>query len=974
MEQMSKDNKKDFYIVGIGASAGGLEALETFFSKMPADSDMAFVVVQHLSSDYKSLMVEILSKHTLMDIYQVEDGMEVHPNSIYVITPGKNMTIFHNKLYLTDKEPYGINLPIDIFFKSLADERGERAIGIILSGTGSDGTRGIKAIKEADGTVVVQDEISAKFDGMPRSAIATGFADYILAPDKMPAELMRFIKHPSALLGNRLSNELIISDTDSYNKILVAIRNYIGVDFTFYKRNTIIRRIERRMNINQIEKLRDYAEYVNQSSSEANKLYKEILIGVTKFFRDAESFEVLKKEVLPKIFESKNPGEPVRVWIAGCSTGEEAYSIAIIFNEYMLENKLNNEVKIFATDIDQSSIEFASIGNYSESIVADIMPERLNKFFIRKGDTYYVHRSIREMIVFACHNLLKDPPFTRIDLISCRNVLIYFQSVLQKKVLSLFHFSLNTNGYLLLGSSESIGDLQNMFAVHDSKHKIFQYFGAPKQSLNDNLSLPNYKGPAQSQKTIDYRGYKSVTNQRVFENINRELMQEFVPPCVVIDDEREVVSVMGDVNRFLKLPTNELSLNIMKMTNKDLSVILHTGLIKVAKDKKEILYKDVVINEGGQQLKFNLLLRSYFDLQRQKTFIIILFMDVEQGKTVYEQVEKYGLEDYASQRLRDMEQELKYTKENLQATIEELETSNEELQATNEELLSSNEELQSTNEELQSVNEELYTVNSEYQKKISELTSLNNDINNLLRCTNIGTIFLDSNLRIRKFTPAVKGEMNLIETDIGRPIHHMAHNLKYSSMLEDVVSVLNSLSSLEREVESLSGKWFLVRILPYRTMEGAAEGIVITLVDISELKKANEKIRQIYYAVDKSPSCFLITDKKGNIEYVNGKFEQLTGYSCEEVTGLNPRILKSGFTSSQEYSNMWKQITTGSKWQGVLRNKTKNGSCYWEEAAIYPIRDEEGHITNYVKLAEEIIDNQDKLYQLNKCSEDLESK
>lgn len=891
-EKNAPNNDNHHYLVGIGASAGGLEALEKFFKSMPGETGLSFVVVLHLSPDYKSLMVELLSKQTSMDVFHVTDGIEVAPNCVYVIPRKKNLTIFHGKLYLTDQEERSthiLNLPIDIFFRSLADDQGERAIGIILSGTGSDGTRGIRAIKEAGGMVMVQDESSAKFDGMPRSAISTGLVDYILAPEQMPVELQKYVQHP--LVSGRRQEPLMVRDDDNLRKILAAIRSHSGVDFVKYKQSTVLRRIERRMSINQIDRLKDYVEFMYQSRKELDTLYKELLIGVTKFFRDTEAFETVKARVIPDIFDRKGRTDSIRVWVPGCSTGEEAYSLAILFKEYMDKNGISRDVKLFATDIDRNALENASIGMYPESIAADVSLNYLKQYFVKTGENYQLSRAIREMVIFAAQNIIKDPPFSKIDLVSCRNMLIYLQSPLQRKVISLFQFALNPNGYLFLGTSETVGDAIDFFNVQNNKWKIYQYRGGFKFPMSDSVQMDETRSIQPISPAQDYRPQRvgGEDERAMIESLYKALVKEFLPTCAVVNEDFQLVHAFGEINKYLMVSTSDrASLDILKMIRKDLSVALATALHRVVKNNSEVVYQNVTLSEGDDTLRINLKVKPFLEWRSRQKFILVNFEDVDVVPTTSENTEQFEIDSKMSQRVADLEQELQYSKENLQATIEELETSNEELQATNEELVAANEELQSTNEELQSVNEELITLNSEYQVKIQELTDLNNDMNNLLGATNIGTIFLDRDLNVRKFTPAVQNEMNLLNQDVGRPIAHVSHNFDDLDLVEQARAVLDDLQAREQELQSKSGKWYSLRILPYRTTDGSVRGVVVTLIDINRQKEAETALQQEHDLMrritETSFAGISVVDKEGQLIFCNHQAEKILGLNRDEAT------------------------------------------------------------------------------------------
>ncbi len=890
MGERGNEGVTNLQIVGIGASAGGLEALEQFFRNMPADSGLAFVVVQHLSPDYKSLMVELLSKYTEMECVRISDGMVIEPNKIYLIPPKKNLAIFHDKLHLTEQEHthgQGLNLPIDIFFRSLAKDRGDRGIGIVLSGTGSDGTLGIRAIKEVGGLVMVQDEVTAKFDGMPRSAIATGTVDYILPPEEMPDQLMKYIQHPFVQMRDSLEESSVI-DGDTLSKILYILKDRFAADFTYYKKNTILRRLERRLSINQIEKPEAYIDYLNKSREESYRLYKEFLIGVTKFFRDPEAYESFCEKSLDGLLGDKDKKQ-VRVWVVGCSTGEEAYSLAMIFKEYLDEKKINCNIKIFATDIDREAIEFASTGIYPESIAADVSPERLNRFFTIKDNMYQVNENIRTMVVFAIHNVIHDPPFSKIDMISCKNMLIYVQPHIQQKVISHFIFSLVQDGILFLGSSESVTGFANSFAVVDTRHKIFQYLGSAKTPI-----ISDYVVPAIRTAPV-HNDHPGINNRKKdeydpFHHALNELVQDYIPPSIIIDENYNLIHVIHDANQYLTLPTGKVNLNIQNILHPELSITITTAINKALRDQNEIVYKNYIFKNDDTSQKLDIIVKPITINRMRSRYILIVFDKVEEKEKQPADSETVNIEIQNNKRMGDLEQELKYTRENLQATIEELAASNEELQATNEELIASNEELQSTNEELQSVNEELFTVNSEYQNKIEELTLANNDINNLLKSTEVGTLFLDMELRIRMFTANLTKVINLLEQDIGRHISHISHSMKYDDFIKDLNEVLVTLQPKVMEVESQDGQWFYLKINPYRTIENIIDGIVVTLQDLNERKQYEEKLERerdlLIRVLENSPMGKTMVDAGGKIVFANRRAEELLGLDRTQIEGM----------------------------------------------------------------------------------------
>lgn len=859
-------------VVGLGASAGGLEALQTFFAHMPADSGLAFVVVQHLSPDYKSLMVELLSKTTSMPVKRIEDGMKLEPNCVYLIPPKKNVTLFHHQLLLTDQDHgRGLNLPIDLFFRSLAEDLGERAVAIVLSGTGSDGTRGIRAIKEEGGLAMAQDPATAKFDGMPSSVIATGLADYVLPPENMPAELIKFVKHPF-LARSVPVGETLGAQEDALTKITALLRKATGVDFTFYKPTTVVRRIERRMGIAQLQTMADYLSYLHQSPNEVTALYKDLLIGVTKFFRDTEAFEVMEKKIIPALFERKRLDPVIRLWTAGCATGEEAYSMAILLREQMMRSDKPYDVKVFATDLDRGAIETASSGLYPASIAAEVSEERLKRFFVDKGGAYQVAREIREMVVFAPHNLLKDPPFTKIDLVSCRNMLIYLQPVLQQRVLSLFSFSLSEGGILFLGGSETAGELAPLFEVVDAKWKIFERRRGMAAPLDAAISLaPSRERLLRSHFTPTVELRRSPEDTLIADVQNR-LIAQYGPICLMMDETGELLHSFGRMPDYLRMPGGRASLNVIKMLPKELGLALSTALHRCIKERTEVVYNNIRVGPVADGRVTNLRLEPLPAGSSQQMRMLLYLEELRIAPTSADvDLKNYDPQSDQSQRINDLEHELQMTRENLQATVEELETSNEELQATNEELLASNEELQSTNEELQSVNEELYTVNAEYQSKIAELTELNTDIENLLASSQVGTIFLDADLRIRKFTNAISREINLLPHDVGRPVMDLGHPVLKG--ISDAIPLALKGTGSDRVVEVAPGRWLLARILPYDSHSSRIQGVVITLINITDLKRAQAALDDsAHYSqgvIDALSYHICVLDEKGVIRSVN---------------------------------------------------------------------------------------------------------
>ncbi len=837
------------HYVGIGASAGGLEAIDAFFNNMDTQSGCAFIVVQHLSPDHKSLMTELLSKRTAMPVQRAVEGMQVLANHVYLIPPNHDLRIFHGKLLLTEQvRQGGINLPIDIFLTSLAEDQCDMAVGIILSGTGSDGTRGVRAIKEKVGMVMVQSMETAGFDGMPRSAIATGLVDYILAPEDMPAELISYIKHPYA--SKQESSDTLLSDEGGLNRIFALLREKTGIDFTYYKPNTVVRRIERRLTVNQNISLQDYVRYLDGFPKEIDCLHRDLLIGVTNFFRDPHAYKELREIWLPQLMRERGD-QPIRIWVAACSTGEEAYSIAILCHEVMAYLGRLVQVKIFATDVDREAIAFAGAGIYPDSISADVPPELLAKYFYRRDDGFQIARHIREMVVFAQHNLVKDPPFTNLELVSCRNLLIYLQTVLQQRVMELFNFSLNPGGILFLGSSETTGDMAEYFEPLHNKWRLYHSRGKKRRDMLSpstiNFSASGRHHPPRTETHARGNAYSAAEEERIGERLLQGISGDYLPFTMVLNEQMELLHVVGNANDYLRFPAGKMLSDASKLAHRDLAIPLSTGVQKALHDGKEINYNNIHLrDEGKPQRLVNMRLLPLPTRKGQVPLLAVFILEHQPGASEYKQQEalSYDVGRDAEQRINDLDQELQFTRENLQATVEELETSNEELQATNEELLASNEELQSTNEELQSVNEELYTVNAELQGKITELTEVNNDLDNLLLNTRIATLFLDRNLEIRRFTPEVARFIRIIDQDIGRPFDHLVHELQDVNLDALSRQVNDTHEALEQEVKDKTGRSHLMRIYPYRISPNLYSGVLLTFVDIESTKAIQKKLEQ----------------------------------------------------------------------------------------------------------------------------------
>ncbi len=875
---------KGFPVVGIGASAGGLEAMEQFFSNMPVNSEMAFVVIQHLSPDHKALLSEILQRATEMPVMTVKDRMKVKPNSVYVIPSNKSMSILNGSLHLFDPvETQGLRLPIDLFLRSLADDKQGQSIGIILSGMGSDGSMGVKAIKEKEGMVLVQDPASAKFDSMPRSAIETVMVDIVAPANELPAKLIALTRQAPRLN----TKEEIEKDSSALEKIIILLRIYTGNDFSQYKKTTMYRRIERRMGIHQLKKIALYVRYLQENPVEIDILFKELLIGVTSFFRDTTVWELLEDQILPSVFEKLSNKYKFRVWIPGCSTGEEAYSLAIVFKEVMEKTNMDKSLslQIFATDLDSYAIEKARKGIYPANIVADVSEERLHRFFRKADDQYRINTEIREMVVFASQNVIKDPPFTKLDMLSCRNLLIYMDEDLQKKLLELFHFGLNPGGLLLLGSAERAQT--ELFSTVNSKLRIYHRTGLAK---NDELF--NFPGSFSHSKSI------LMENQipaKIPDNIqtltDQLLLQQFSPACVLVTDKGDILYLTGNIGKYLSPAAGKANMNLFAMAHEGLRNVLPDAFRKAIQSFERVVLPNVKVINGGTQLT-DVIIKLIEKPPALKNKVLVIFDDVpEEKQKSAKQKKEIPINNTSQTRLKF---ELQRVKEELEGTLEEMQTSQEELKSTNEELQSTNEELQSANEELttsreemQSMNEELQTMNVALQSKIEDSVRINNDMNNLFNSIEIATLFLDRDLNIRQFTfPATK-IFKLKQSDVGRLFTDQVTDLVYPEMYNHAREVLRTLLFIEKSVSSRYGRWFNVRIMPYRTFEDKIDGLVITFIDNTKTKRLEDSQMILRSVVDTLTAGVLGLTADGVIGEFNNEAEILLGCKRDEVIGKN---------------------------------------------------------------------------------------
>lgn len=940
------------YVVGIGASAGGLDALERFFDHLPPDTGMAFVVVQHLSPAFKSVMDELLRRHTRMPVRLVENGMEVEADHVYLIPPNKEMIIAGGRLLLGDRERKPeLSLPIDVFFRSLARDCAERAVGIVLSGGGSDGSRGIIDIHEAGGIVIVQDGASAQFDGMPRTARDAGVADWVLAPAEMPGVLLqhaqRATERPSAVAPPR-----------GIDAVYRMLQDEYGIDFTHYKPSTVTRRIERRLLLARSSDIAEYVTRLQKDREELDLLYRDLLIGVTRFFRDEGAFDVLEQRVLPELFDRTPTDRTLRVWVAGCATGEEVYSLAIVLSDLMLERG-PRPIKIFATDVHRGSLERAARGVYDEDAVVNVSPGRLERYFSRIGGAYQVVPDLRQHVVFAPHDVIRDAPFTRVDLVACRNLLIYLQPSAQQKVLSLCHFALNRGGVLFLGPSENVGQLERDFEPIDKHWKIYRKRGEARAARSTRAPAREVLAVRRDPVPAPFQPPRySLSNLLATYDV---LLDEHMPPSLLVSERGELVHAFGGASGFLKPRDGRQALDVFDSVDANLKMVLVTGLKRALSERAPIVFKGVRLERDGASAVYEVTLRRVQRREVGMPHVLVSFAAMEpalrEPKPAPAPTE-IDMGQVSHEQLAELELELSHAKQNLQAAIEELETSNEELQASNEELQASNEELQSTNEELQSVNEELYTVNIEYQRKIGELTELANDMDNLLSSTDVGTIFLDSELRIRKFTPQIAGSFNLLEHDTGRTIETFANRLVYPGLVEDLRRVLTTQEKIEKEIQDVGGKALFVRILPYRA-KGTIDGVVLTLIDVTSLRAAEDALFHERYLLNSllrgEPDAIYFKDARGRFIRMNDAMAARLGFAAPEdavgktVFDLHDRVLALELHKQDEVV-----LRSGEAQLYSIERRSGPRGDEWDLVSRLPLRDAKGEVVGVISILRDV--------------------
>ena len=826
-----------FPIVGIGASAGGLEALELFLQNVPVGSGMAFVIVQHLDPTHKGMLAELLQRATPMKVTQIKDRTPVQPDCVYVIPPNKDMSILHGVLHLLDPvAPRGLRLPIDAFFRSLAEDSEERSsVGVILSGMGTDGTLGLKAIKGKAGVVFVQDLASAKFDGMPRSAIDAGLADVVAPVAELPGKIIAYLHHAPLMAKPGLAEE--DRGHSAFEKVVILLRAQTGHDFSLYKKSTIYRRIERRMGIHQIDRLTHYVRFLQENPQELQLLFKELLIGVTSFFRDPAAWEVLKAQVIPALLKDRAPNQALRVWVPACSTGEEAYSLAIVFKEALeqLKPACSHTLQIFATDLDRDAIEKARAAVFPANIAADVSPERLGRFFIQLDRGYQAAKPVREMVMFAPQNVAMDPPFTRLDLVSCRNLLIYLTPELQNKLLPLFHYSLNPGGVLFLGSAETIGEFTNLFAPLAGKAQLYRRLESGPRA--EPVEFPASFTPARTAGPPP-KALKPPTNLQ--SEAEQLLLQRYSPAAVLVNNQGDILFISGRTGKYLEPAAGKANWNLFAMAREGLRYDLSDTFRKALRQKDAVIRKNVRVGTNGGVQTVDLTVQAIADPEALRGLVMIVFTDVATPPGTKRPAKGHPA---SSAQVAALERDLEQARQELQTLQEEAKSSNEKTPSTNEELQSTNEELTTSKEEMQSMNEELQTLNAELQHKVNDLSQLNNDMKNLLESTEVATVFLDTALRVRLFTVGSNRVFKLILGDVGRPITDIASELAYPQLADDAREVLRTLAIHEQAVTARDGRWFLVRIMPYRTLENMIDGVVITFSDVTASKTLEGKLR-----------------------------------------------------------------------------------------------------------------------------------
>jgi two-component system CheB/CheR fusion protein len=977
---------EDFLVVGLGASAGGIKALKEFFAHVPAQSGMAYVVILHLSPDHDSSLAEVLQRTAAIPVTQVKERVRVEPNNVYVISPNKSLSINDGYLSLSEiKRVEERRAPVDIFFRTLAESKTERAVSVILSGTGPNGSMGMKRVKERGGVCIVQDPKEAEYSDMPLNSIATGLVDYVLPVAEIPRKIIAYRKR----IGQTIipSEPLVHAETSeqALREIFTQLRVRTGHDFTNYKRATVLRRIERRINVHELSDLQAYAHFMREHQSEAQALLKDLLISVTNFFRDCEAFEAVERGIIRRLFEGKGTNDQVRVWVAGCATGEEAYTMAMLLREFTESLPHPPTVQVFATDIDEQAVSTARDGFYTEADIADLSPERLRRFFIKETDGYRVRKELREMVLFAHHNLIKDPPFSHLDMVSCRNLLIYLNRTAQERVMHVFHFALRPGGFMFLGTSESVDGSTDLFMTFDKETHIYR-----SRAIATRVALPITE--LQVSRRADRREKEErVQETRAIERISyadlhQRLVEQYVPPSVVVNEEYDIVHLSERAGRYLQITGGEPSHNLLKMAHPELRLELRTALYQAVQNRTSVEARSLPVSLNDQTHLVNLLVRPVFsEADPARGFILVIFEDADEGAEsidLHPATERISAVEPAAHQLEDqlvrIKAQLRATVEQYETQTEELKASNEELQAMNEELRASAEELETSREELQSVNEELTTVNQELKIKIEELSQANDDFKNLMSSTDIGTVFLDRTFRLKLFTPRARDVFNLIPTDAGRLLSDITGKLIGVDLLSDLECVLDRLQPIQREVQTQEGRWYLMNVLPYRTAEDRTEGIIVTFLDITERKEAEGQLRaseeRLRLLIDSvTDYSIIIQDMDGRIEVWNPGAERMFGYTSAEAIGQSIEIIFTPEDRAQgaHLEEMKKAREAGhaadERWH--LR---KDGSRFYVSGVLTLLRNT--GLSGYAKIARDLTKSKREGEELRRAHEELEQR
>lgn len=927
-----KKTAKPTYLVGMGASAGGLSALSDLIHRLPPDTGMAFAVVMHLDPERESSLSDILQGWTDMPVAEVKRALSLEANHIYTITPDRQLIVEEEEISVTKfKQARGHRAPIDYFFRSVARWR-ERGIAVILSGGGTDGSVGLKTVKEEGGFVMVQDPSDAEHDGMPRSAIETEFVDFV-APAAELADKLSAIATTNVTIPDK-PEDLPHHDEVTLLDVLGEVRRQTGHDFSRYKRATVLRRLSRRMQVNRTPKLENYLEFLKGEPNESAALNRELLIGVTTFFRDEAAFEALQKKVIPKLFEEKTGEDSVRVWVIGTSTGEEAYSLAILLCEHALSLKSPPSIQVFASDIDEDALKKARSGTYPSSIEGDVSQSRLQRFFERSADHYHVRNFIREVVLFAPHNVLRDAPFSRLDLVSCRNLMIYLQRDLQTQLHEIIHYALRDNGFLFVGSSESVGQDDRLFHAVDAKDRIFQ----ARAANEDRVRFPKLPLSGLPRKPVDKEA-RSDSDGRTAVEVHQRLLEQYAPPSILVDQNFIVVHLSERAGRYLQHPRGTLTSDVLKLVRPEFRSELRSALYQAFEnDTPSVARPCRVAFDGTTRLVYLSVRPSKGQIDSQRIALVIF----NESDVTDEEIDEEG-DGAANEIIQQLEEELKRTRDRLQQTIEDYETSNEELKSMNEEYRTTTEELETSREELQSVNEELQTVNSELRTKVEELSRAHSDLENLIAATDIGTLFLNREMEINWFTPRMKELFNIRARDEGRPLGELTHKLTYDGLADDAENVLRTLEPIERETASGGDARFLVRLRPYRSVEDVIEGVVVTFVDISRIKAAERELREINQTLEEriaertkemrrardlfqttfhsSPlAAFIAEIPGGRYIDVNERFAAFLGLTPDEMIGRSAADL--GIAAEDPAS--WQQLIEELHAEGEIRGRTRD--------------------------------------------------